>query len=706
MSRANPTRDFLVEIGTEELPPLSLPELSQAFADGIAAGLAAQGVKHGAVQRYATPRRLAVLIRKVPERQPDQAVQRKGPPVSAAFDKDGNPTRAALAFADSTGTPVAELGRVQEPKGEFLFWSGIKPGAEVASLLPGLVQASLDKLPIAKRMRWGAGEATFVRPVHWVVLLWGRDVLPATLFDLAAGRHTRGHRFMAPKEIALASPTAYAKALLARGRVVPDFAERRERIRTGVLAAAAACGGAPVLDEELLDEVTALVEWPVPVAGRFEERFLDLPEQVLISTLMEHQRYFPVRGADGKLTPWFITVSNIESRDPAQVRAGNERVVRPRLTDAAFFHDTDRRHTLASREEGLAKVTYQAQLGSYADKAARVGALAADIAAKVGADAASVSRAARLAKCDLLTNMVGEFPELQGQMGRDYARHDGEPAEVCEAVFEHYLPRFAGDVLPATATGTVLALADKLDTLAGIFVIGQRPSGTRDPFGLRRAALGLLRIVLESRLTLDLAPLVAAAVDQAAADVARVTGKPAAAATEATAQLLEFLTDRLRGVLVEAGRVPGATGETFEAVTANAITAPLEVEARLQALVAFLQLPAAAALAAANKRAANLLKKSEEATGHVDAAVLVLPAEQALHAAIESVRPSVEAELAAGAYTAALSRLAQLRAPVDAFFDGVMVNDADARIRANRLALLAGLRGLFLRVADLSRLAM
>ncbi|MFM7065926.1 MAG: glycine--tRNA ligase subunit beta [Gammaproteobacteria bacterium] len=706
MSPRHPTRDFLVEIGTEELPPLSLSELSQAFADGIVAGLAAQGVTHGAVKRYATPRRLAVLVRKVPERQPDQAVQRKGPPVTAAFDRDGKPTRAALAFAESTGTPVTELGRVQEPKGEFLFWSGIKPGAEVAALLPGLVQASLDKLPIAKRMRWGAGEATFVRPVHWVVLLWGRDVLPATLFDLAAGRHTRGHRFMAPREIALASPLAYEKALATRGRVVADFAARRERIRAGVLETAAACGGAPVLDEELLDEVTALVEWPVPVAGRFEERFLELPEQVLISTLMEHQRYFPVRGDDGKLTPWFITVSNIESRDPAQVRACNERVVRPRLTDAAFFHDTDRRHTLASREAGLAKVTYQAQLGSYADKAARVGRLAAGIAADVGADAVSVARAARLAKCDLLTNMVGEFPELQGQMGRDYARHDGEPAEVCAAVFEHYLPRFAGDVLPATSTGTVLALADKLDTLAGIFVIGQRPSGTRDPFGLRRAALGLLRIVLEGRLTLDLAPLVAAAVEAAAADVARVSGKPAAAAAEAAGQLLEFVTERLRGILVESGRVPGATSEMFEAVTANAITAPLEVEARLQALVAFLQLPAAAALAAANKRAANLLKKSEEASGEVDTAALVLPAEQALHAAIESMRDAVEAELAAGAYTAALSRLAELRAPVDAFFDGVMVNDQDPRIRANRLALLAGLRGLFLRVADLSRLAL
>jgi glycyl-tRNA synthetase beta chain len=363
-----PTRDFLVEIGTEELPPLSLSELSRAFEEGITAGLAAQGVQHGKVQRFATPRRLAVLIRQLPERQPDQAVQRKGPPVSAAFDRDGHPTRAALAFADSTGTPVTALQRIQEAKGEFLFWSGIKPGAEVSSLLPGLVQAALDKLPIAKRMRWGAGEATFVRPVHWVVMLWGKDVLPATLFELPAGRHTHGHRFHAPKALPLATPAAYERTLLTRGQVVADFNTRRERVRHGVLQAAVACGGVPILDAELLEEVTALVEWPVPVTGRFEERFLALPEPVLISTLMEHQRYFPVRGPNGQLTPWFITVSNIDSRDPLQVRAGNERVVRPRLSDAAFFHDTDRKQTLASHAVGLAKVTYQAQLGSYADK--------------------------------------------------------------------------------------------------------------------------------------------------------------------------------------------------------------------------------------------------------------------------------------------------------------------------------------------------
>lgn len=701
-----PVRDFLVEIGTEELPPLSLPELSQAFEEQLLAGLSAQGVKHGKVQRFATPRRLAVLIKRVPERAPDQAQQRKGPPVSAAFDKDGNPTRAAQAFAESTGTPVAELQRITEPKGEFLFWSGVKPGAEVASLLPGLVQASLDKLPIAKRMRWGAGESTFVRPVHWIVMLWGKDVLPATLFELQSGRETRGHRFHAPKAIKLSAPASYERALLTRGMVVADFAARRERVRAGVLAAAQANGGEPVLDDELLDEVTALVEWPVPVAGRFDERFLALPEQVLISTMMEHQRYFPVRGADGRLTPWFVTVSNIESRDVAQVRAGNERVVRPRLTDAAFFHDTDRKTTLASREAGLAKVTYQAQLGSYADKAARVGALAAQVAATLGVPGESVARAAQLAKCDLLTNMVGEFPELQGQMGRDYARHDGEATEVAEAIYEHYLPRFAGDVLPATRTGTVLAIADKLDTLAGIFALGQKPSGTKDPFGLRRAALGLLRIVLEAKLPLDLKPLVASAVATARADAERVAGKPLPVGEDTATQLEDFLYDRLRGVLVDGGRVAGATGEMFEAVLANRPGAPLDFEARLEALVTFLKLPEAASLAAANKRIANLLKKSEagDSAARVDAAALKLPAEQALHAAIERLRAGVDGQLARGEYREALSQLSQLRGPVDAFFDGVMVNDEDPVVRRNRIALVAGLRALFLGVADLSRL--
>ena len=731
------TRDFLVEIGTEELPPKSLPALSQAFTDGIVAGLAAAGVKHGAVQPYAAPRRLAVLVKKLAERQPDQELKRKGPPVSAAFDASGQPTRAATAFAESCGTTVAALGRVQEAKGEFLYYTGTRPGAETATLLAGLVQASLDKLPIAKRMRWGAGSAEFVRPVHWVVMLFGSEVVPATILDVAAADRTRGHRFMAPKEIRLTSPASYAKKLESAGSVLADFAARRERIRAGVHALAAEHGVEAIVSDALLDEVTALVEWPVPLAGRFEERFLDLPPEVLIATLQDHQRYFPTReraaaggaapareGAAPRLTSLFITVANLESRDPAQVRAGNERVVRPRLSDAAFFWDTDRRQSLAARREQLASVTFQAQLGSYADKAARVGALARRIAPLAGADPALAARAAELAKCDLLTGLVGEFPELQGTMGSYYARHDGEPADVAAAMAEQYLPRFAGDGLPATGVGTTLALADKLDTIVGIFAIGQKPSGTRDPFALRRAALGVLRLVLEKRLDLDLPATIDTALGAVSMHLASTAPKGSeGAGARATAALLatgdlksservaaevyDYVMERLRALYLEGDA--GVTTEMFDAVLDRRPASPLDFDARLRALAAFLQLPDAAALAAANKRIANILRKATEAKVTVDAAqlrpeLLQDGAERDLHAALAAVRPDAERLLDTRDYSAAMQRLATLRPSVDAFFDQVMVMADDPAVRANRLALLAGLRALFLRVADLSRL--
>lgn len=515
-------RDLLVEIGTEELPPKSLPALSQAFGDGIVAGLAAAGVGHGRVQLYAAPRRLAVLLRRVAERQPDQDVRRRGPPLSAAFGADGQPTRAATAFAESCGTTVAALGRVTEPKGEFLQYTGVKHGAATASLLEGIINGSLDKLPIAKRMRWGSGTVEFVRPVHWVVLLYGAQVVPARILGLVASNRTRGHRFMAPREIVLRTPASYAARLEKSGRVIADFAVRRERIRSGVVALAAEYGAEAIVTEALLDEVTALVEWPAPIAGCFEERFLELPPEVLIATLQDHQRYFPVREPGGRLAARFITVANIESRAPEEVRAGNERVVRPRLADAAFFWDQDRRTPLAARRAALGRVTFQAQLGSYHAKSARVARLALALAPLVGAAASDCARAAELAKCDLLTGLVGEFPELQGTMGSYYARHDGEPADVAAAMAEQYLPRFAGDALPATGVGTALALADKLDTIVAIFASGQKPSGTKDPFALRRLALGVLRIVLERRLEIDLVALVATALELARADIAAV----------------------------------------------------------------------------------------------------------------------------------------------------------------------------------------
>ena len=704
-------RDLLVEIGTEELPPKSLQALSQAFGDGVVAGLVAAGVGHGKVQLYAAPRRLAVLVRRVAERQPDQDVKRRGPPVSAAFGPDGQPTRAATAFAESCGTTVAALGRITEPKGEFLHYTGVKAGAATTTLLEGIVTGSLDRLPIAKRMRWGSGGTEFVRPVHWVVLLYGTEVVPARILGIVAGNRTRGHRFMAPREIVLRTPASYASRLEKAGKVVADFAVRRERIRSGVLALAAEHGAEAIVSDALLDEVTALVEWPAPIAGRFEERFLELPPEVLVATLQDHQRYFPVREPGGRLVARFITVANIASRAPEEVRAGNERVVRPRLADAAFFWEQDRRQPLAARREALKAVTFQAQLGSYYQKSERVKRLAMSLAATTGADPGECGRAAELAKCDLLTGLVGEFPELQGTMGAYYARHDGEPADVAAAIAEQYLPRFAGDALPATGVGTALALADKLDTIVGIFAIGQKPSGTKDPFALRRLALGVLRIVLEKRLELDLAARVGEALTLARADIATVAagraeaGKAAAAPAggAAAAEVYDYVFERLRAYYLEGGA--GITTEMFDAVLDRRPPSPLDFDARLRALGAFLQLPDAAALSGANKRIANILRKSDGgAAASLDRSLLTLAEERALADALAAVAPPVEALLAKRDYRGALLALARLRPEVDAFFDKVMVMAEDRAVRANRLHLLASVQRLFLEVADLSRL--
>jgi glycyl-tRNA synthetase beta chain len=684
------TRDFLFELGTEELPPLALPELERSLAASIRAGLEAAGLPHGALHAYAAPRRLAVLVHELVDTQPEQRIKRRGPPVNAAFDKQGAPTRAATAFADSCGVALDALGRITEGKGEFLYFEGSKPGASTASLLPGIVQAALDALPIPKRMRWGASDAEFVRPVHWLTLRFGDDVVAARLLDTDAGANTRGHRFHAPQELALRSPSAYADTLREHGYVIADFAERRERIRTQITACATRLGGRVVQDDALLDEVTALVEWPIAVEGRFEDRFLALPREVLISTLQEHQRYFPVEDAHGALTPWFITISNIDSREPQRVREGNERVVRPRLSDAAFFHAQDRKQALHAWRAGLDRVTFQTKLGSIGDKVRRVQDLATHIATALGGDGARAARAAELCKCDLLSAMVGEFPELQGIMGAYYAAADGEDAEVAAAVREHYLPRGAGDALPTTRTGSIVALADKLDTLAGIFATGQKPSGNKDPFGLRRAAIGVLRIVLEQKLDLDLAELAKIAV------AAQPVG------TEDTArEVLDYVMERARAYYAD----HGYAAELFDAVLATGVSRPLDFDARMAALAAFGRLPEAESLAAANKRIANILRKSESpASAAIDATLLQEPAERALHTALEALSADVTAALAARHYDAALTRLASLRPSVDAFFTDVMVNADDAALRANRLALVARVRALFSGVADLSRL--
>ena len=692
------TRDFLVELGTEELPPLALPELERAFADGVRTGLTEAALPHAGIVSFATPRRLAVLVSGLATAQPAQNLRLKGPPVNAAFGKDGAPTTAATKFAEKCGVDVGALKRVTEGKGEFLYFEGSKPGQTTAGLLPGIVQKSLDALPIPKRMRWGASSAEFVRPVHWLTMLFGAEIIPCRILDTDAGSATRGHRFMAPRELPLAQPADYAKALRDQGKVIPEFTTRRALIREQVETLGKSLGGKALIDDELLDEVTALVEWPSAIAGGFETRFLELPREVLISTLQHHQRYFPVEGAGGKLLAHFITVSNIESRDPAKVRAGNERVVRPRLSDAAFFWGLDRKQPLAARLASLDAVTFQAKLGSMGDKVRRTVTLAAEIAQELDADQAKAKRAAELAKCDLVTSIVGEFPDLQGIMGRYYASADGEPEEVATAIDEHYLPRGAGGALPSSGAGTAVALADKLDTLAGIFAIGQKPSGTKDPFGLRRAAIGILRILLEKKLDVDLQQLV-----QRAVLLQPVRNE--AVATE----LWDYILDRLRAYMLDAtsaAAVPGVSSEMFDAVRESRPVSPLDAAARLAALVKFLALPESASLTAANKRISNILRKAEAGTagGAIDATLLREPAEKALHEALAGVLPDIERSLGKRDYAAALAKLATLRPVVDAFFDGVMVNAEDAALRRNRLALLAQLRQQFARIADLSML--
>jgi len=702
--------DFLVEIGTEELPPKGLLPLAEAFRDGIAAGLDKAGLTHGAALAYATPRRLAVLVRRLLDQQPDQRIERRGPPVSAAYDAAGKPTRAAHAFAASCGIDVKEIQRRSDAKGEFLFCKLTRPGAKTASLLPDIVQEALAALPIARRMRWGAGDVEFVRPAHWVVMLHGDEVVPGEILGLPAGRMTRGHRFHAPKPVALRSPGVYLASLERRGYVLADFEARRERIRAGVLAVAAAEGGEAVVEPAVLEEVTALVEWPIPIVGRFDPRYLELPPEVLVATLQEHQRYFPVRAGGGQLLPLFVAVANIESRDPAQVRAGNERVVRPRLADAAFFYETDRKTPLGARQAALGAVTFQAKLGSLADKTARVMELAGQIARATGEEPAHAQRAAQLAKCDLLTAMVGEFPELQGVMGRYYALHDGEPDPVAAAIAEQYLPRFAGDALPATGAGLALAIADKLDTIVGIFAIGQKPTGTKDPFGLRRAALGVLRILIETGIALDLRALIATAHEQVAADIVRLGGDTAIlkALSETGPRtqvddVYDYMMERLRSWYLESNA--GVTTEMFDAVLDTRPASPLDFDDRLRALAGFLQLPEAASLTAANKRISNILRKAgEQPNPRVDPGLLTDPEERRLATEVEDLRQEVERFVTSRRYAEALARLAALRPAVDAFFDKVLVMADDVRLRANRLALLAALQRLFLHTANLARL--
>lgn len=688
--------DFLVEIGTEELPPKALRSLMNAFGEGLTAAVDASGLSRGEVSVYASPRRLSVYFSNLQRRQEDRSVDQKGPPIKIAFDDDGNPTPAAKAFAGKCGVAVADLGRNKTDKGEWLSFSAVERGLTTTELLPAMIEQALAMLPIPRRMRWGANETEFVRPVHWIVMLHGNDTIHGSVMGIDAGDESRGHRFHSSGPVKIPTAADYLETLQNEGFVIADFTQRRELIQSGVEAAAAGVGGEVVDGEALYDEVTALVEWPVPVVGSFDEGYLLLPREVVISTLTGHQRYFPVADPNGNLLPKFITVANIESKDPDQVRDGNERVIRPRLADAAFFWESDRKKTLASRLETLREVVYQRGLGSLFEKSQRVAKLAKWLASAVDADKAAALRAATLSKCDLLTGLVGEFPELQGTMGRYYALCDGETPEVATAIGEHYQPRFRGDDLPVSAVGRALAVADKIDTLAGVFSIGKKPSGNRDPFGLRRAALGVVRILVECGLDVDLRKLIARAV--------ALQPKSELSADDVSNDLYAFISDRLRRYFLD--RDTGLAAETFEAVMVRHPVSLVDFDRRLAAVQTFARLEQAASLAAANKRIANILRKAGDPDDlTVNQKLLAEDAERALQNALENARRKVSPMLKNRAYAEVLNELADLRDPIDRFFDDVMVMAEDEAVRNNRLALLGELRALFLHVADISRLS-
>jgi glycyl-tRNA synthetase beta chain len=677
--------DFLVELGTEELPPKALKTLSDAFLSGITSGLDAAGITYTTATPFASPRRLAVLISNIQPQQPDRSIEKRGPATQA-------PEKAVQGFAGSCGVSIDQLEVMETPKGSYYVYRGVEKGQSTAALLPEIISESLHKLPIPKRMRWGSSRTEFVRPVKWLVMLLGDEVVDAEVLGLKAGRKTRGHRFHYNHEIEIMVPADYQQTLLDTGKVIADFAARREIIREQVIREGERIGGTAQIDEDLLDEVTALNEWPVALTGRFEERFLDVPAEALISSMKENQKYFHALDAQGKLMPYFITLANIESKDPQQVIEGNEKVIRPRLADAAFFFDTDKKQPLEARIEKLKSVVFQQQLGTIYEKTQRIEGLAAAIANLIGGNSQYAQRAASLSKCDLMTDMVFEFTELQGLMGYHYALHDGEAEEVAQALDEQYMPRFAGDSLPSTRTGIALAIADRLDTLTGLFGINQPPTGSKDPFALRRAALGVLRIIVEHKLDIDLHELLSIAVAQ---------HKDLPAADGLADRVLDFMLDRFRAWYDDRG----ISAETFLSVHALRPTSPLDFDHRIDAVNHFRNLPEAAALASANKRVSNILtKQGGDISTDTNPSLLHEQAERELCEQLDAIEREITPLFERGEYRNALERLAQLRQSVDNFFDQVMVMADDEALKLNRLALLARLRRLFLGVADISLL--
>ncbi len=686
------TQQFLVELGTEELPPTALKKLSVAFTQGIEHGLKAHKLSFSAITPFATPRRLAVLVDGLAESTPVESIKVFGPPVKIAYDADGNPSKAAESFAKKNNTTLAFLTKESDGKTEKLVFNTTSGGEASQELLAGIVSDSLSKLPINKRMRWGASRTEFVRPVHWLVLLLDDTVLNSEILGLKAGNVTRGHRFHHNEEIVITSSYTYADQLRNTGQVIADFNERQAIIKHLVEKEAEKIGGIAVIDEDLLNEVTGLVELPVALAGKFDASFLSVPAEALISSMKEHQKYFHVVDQDNHLLPHFITVANIVSLDAAQVIDGNERVIRPRLADAAFFFETDKKTTLSALREKLKTVVFQAKLGTVFEKTERIAKLASAIATQLDKNPAHATRAAELCKSDLVSNMVTEFAGMQGTAGYHYALNDGEDQDVAIAIGAQYKPKFSGDSLPSTDTGAIIALADRLDTITGIFGIGQKPTGSKDPFALRRASLGALRILVEKNLNLDLRDLITTA-------ATAFNDLPQQATV--VENVLEYMLERFKAWYEEASIAP----EVFQAVNAKALSHPLDINNRVYAVAAFSQLPQAAALAAANKRVSNILAKCEQAPKNIiNTALLTEVAEKILAAKIEALTAEVKPLFAVANYTDALTALAVLRDPVDAFFDDVMVMTEDLNVRNNRLALLQQLRELFLEVADISLL--
>ena len=683
------TQNFLVEIGTEELPPKALKTLATSFADNVEAELNQAGLTFDKIEWFAAPRRLAVKVLNLATQQPSKEIEKRGPAVSAAFDAEGKPTKAAEGWARGCGITVEQAERIATDKGEWLVHRAKIEGQPTKNLLNDIVANALAKLPIPKPMRWADKTVQFIRPVHTVTMLLGDELIEGEILGVASARTIRGHRFLGEKEFEIQHADQYPQLLREKGSVVADFNERKAEILAKSQAKATALGGVADIEESLLEEVTSLVEYPNVLAAKFEERFLAVPAEALVYTMKGDQKYFPIYDKDGKLLPHFIFVSNINPEDPTAIIEGNEKVVRPRLTDAEFFFKTDLKQKLVDRLPRLETVLFQQQLGTLKDKTDRIEQLAGEIAKQIGADEVKAKRAGLLSKCDLMTNMVFEFTDTQGVMGMHYARHDGEDEEVAVALNEQYMPRFAGDELPKSLVASAVALADKFDTLTGIFGIGQAPKGSADPFALRRAALGALRIIVEKNLPLDLEDLVK---KSAALFGDKLTNQ------NVVADVVDFMLGRFRAWYQD----EGIAVDVIQAVLARRPTRPADFDARVRAVSHFRTLDSAEALAAANKRVSNILAKADAAIGEINLTACVEPAEKALAEAVLALRTEVQPLIAKGDYTAVLDKLANLRAPVDNFFDNVMVNAEDPALRQNRLAILNTLQGLFLQVADIS----